>query len=185
MAKFLFVFFAFFLNFIKSQDSYSCLSTQPELNSDCHAKSNSNSLCCYLVSQASSGKRCAWIKNSEFKNTTLVLNDITYSVDCGSGAGSNALTGFYNFKPYEQPQTPLNLPMVPCGVIRPNTLRDCSDFSEMTNSCCFYSSSVGTGCYYIGRKYVGRNSFNNMTVECSSYWHRIGLILILGLLILM
>ena len=63
-----------------------------------------------------------------------------------------------------------------CGKNSPKKKEDCTDYSELSNSCCLFSKGDIKACLHIGRKYIGdfkKTTFKiegeDLDVECKSY----------------
>ena len=95
-------------------------------------------------------------------------------MDCGISEDNY---GLYEFEEYH-PRHGLELPFLSCGEKNPKKKMDCLEYSEITNSCCFFKDNSGkSACYYIGRRYSGdlkEKSFNyegnQITYECNSFY---------------
>jgi hypothetical protein len=61
----------------------------------------------------------------------------------------------YNEKYYEKQCIPNRNIQSSCGKPTPSIIKDCSDSSTDTNSCCFSKTDTSTSCVWYGSKYVG------------------------------
>lgn len=75
----------------------------------------------------------------------ITLNGYSYTIDCGEGLG--AICG--------------NVP-------NPLSYKDCSQFSTVANSCCYYEYLSDTGCVWLGQPYLGELSTNGIKLICST-----------------
>ena len=53
-----------------------------------------------------------------------------------------------------------------CGLNRPTIDKDCFDYSNSTNACCFYSYAGDTGCVLLNTRYKGGKQYGGLIVEC-------------------
>jgi len=53
-----------------------------------------------------------------------------------------------------------------CGLKRPSEEKDCLDYSNTTNACCFYSYAGDTGCVLLNTRYKGGKQYGGLIVEC-------------------
>ena len=150
----------FLIKIIKTQG---CSSIQSSIRYDCFKYSDSENYCCFK----GVGENCTLIK----KDTNQTNNG---SLDCGI---SDQNYGLYEFEEYH-PRPSLNLPFQGCGEKSPNKKQDCLEYSEISNSCCFFKDAKGSkGCYSIGRRYIcdlkeKKFEYNNDTItyECNSFY---------------
>ena len=64
--------------------------------------------------------------------------------------------GKYEFEQYHPKQDFDDLGFQACGKFNPKKRNDCTDYSEISNSCCYFKNSKGQkACFHIGRKYIG------------------------------
>ena len=116
-----------------------CSSIKPNIKYDCYKYSAQETFCCYN----SIGKNCTSIYKNDIKNNP--------GLDCGI---SEENYGLYEFEEYHPKQPLDDLPFQTCGEKEPKKKQDCLEYSEISNSCCFFKEGGKTGCYYIGRKYT-------------------------------
>ena len=86
--------------------------------------------------------------------------------------------GKYEFDQYHPKQDfDDDLGFQACGKYNPKNRNDCTDYSEISNSCCYFKNSKGQkACFHIGKKYIGDfkekstniNGFS-VTYECKSF----------------
>ena len=155
----LFSFISLF-NIIHSQN---CTSIgNPSIRYDCFKYSTPEEYCCFDNIK----KACSLINKNDIQNN--------YNLDCGISENNY---GLYEFEEYH-PRHQLNLPFLSCGEKNPTKKMDCLEYSEITNSCCFFKGPNGeNACYYIGRRYSGElkeKSFkyegNTIKYECNSFY---------------
>ena len=134
--------FLFFVPFVICDDQ-ECVKTSPKNRYDCFKKSSSNKLCCYK-----SGENCKVIEK-------LSDNPDNYDYDCGI---VNNNVGEYEFSIYHPISSNENkIGFQTCGAKKPKKKKDCTDYSQLTNSCCYFEGKEKKGCYSIGKKYSGPN----------------------------
>ena len=134
--------FLFFVPFVICDDQ-ECGNTSPKNRYDCFKKSSSNKLCCYK-----SGENCKVIEK-------LSDNPDNYDYDCGI---VNNNVGEYEFSIYHPISSNENkIGFQTCGAKKPKKKKDCTDYSQLTNSCCYFYGNGIDGCYSIGKKYSGPN----------------------------
>ena len=132
--------FIFLFNIIQSQDECTSITDSSTIKYDCFKHSTAKEYCCY--------------NNASYPCLLINKTDIEKhpELDCGI---SDDNYGLYEFEEYH-PKSSLELPFLSCGEKNPKEKGDCLEYSELTNSCCFFKNSAGaTGCYYIGKRYSG------------------------------
>jgi len=135
--------FLFFMTFTKCDDSSSsCGEENPTNRNDCLKASTSNKLCCYDHSK----KQCEVIKYSELK-------ELDENIDCGVVNNNVGEYEFSIYHPYFSSQ--YNRDYQTCGSKKPKKAKDCTKYSQLTNSCCFFDINGEKGCYSIGKKFSG------------------------------
>ena len=156
-------FLSLIIVFSFTQEEGICNETiEVDSRNDCFAKSVPNGFCCY---------------NSTFNKCKIILKtelNISKEYDCGI---TDEYYGKYEFGQYH-PKQDLNLDFETCGTIDPKKKKDCTDYSEISNSCCLLTSKANgkKSCFHIGRKYTGNfkeSTFkidgNEYAVECRSF----------------
>ena len=151
--------FIFLIKIIQTQN---CSTIQPSIRYDCFKYSDSENYCCFK----GVNENCALIKKDAIQS-----NNSNY--DCGI---SDHNYGLYEFEEYH-PRPSLGLPFQGCGEKSPDKKEDCLEYSEISNSCCFFKDKNGNkGCYSIGRRYIGdlkekKFEYNSDTItyECNSF----------------
>ena len=159
---------------LSQEDETACTKQKPTSRNDCFAISVPNGYCCYNKTEIEKGTEteaktevnCQFIAKDKLKEN----NDI----DCGI---TDEYYGKYEFGQYHPEQELDNLGFETCGKYKPSKKEDCTDYSEISNSCCLFSLDGKKSCLHIGRKYVGdfkKKSFtidNNKQVEyeCKSF----------------
>ena len=144
-----------------------CNNTIPSSRNDCFAISVPNGYCCYKPPEtgAKTQTNCTSITKEALKKT----ND----VDCGI---TDENYGKYEFGQYHPDQGSDNLGFETCGKYNPSKKEDCTDYSEISNSCCLFTIGGKKKCLHIGRKYIGdfkKKSISidseNVEYECKSF----------------
>ena len=141
--------FLFFVPFVICDDCED--NTNPSNRYDCLKLSSSNKLCCY------DGNSCKSIND---------LKDNTNNYDCGIVKGS---VGEYEFSIYHPiPSDDIGIGFQTCGAKKPKKKKDFTNYSQLTNSCCYFESKEDNkkkGCYSIGKKYSGPNEEISATIN--------------------
>ena len=139
-----------------------CKDIRPNNRNDCFSISVSDGYCCYN----SEGKNCEFISKEKLKNN--------YKLDCGISEDNYEK---YEFGEYHPKQDFPEIEFQTCGTYRPQKKEDCTDYSELTNSCCLFKANGKKGCFLIGRRFDSdlkeENSFaynKTLTIsyECNS-----------------
>ena len=146
---------------LSQEDEAECTSKEPTSRNDCFAISVPNGYCCYK----DSGGHCKYTKREDLKNSK--------EYDCGI---TNENYGKYEFGQYHPDQDSDNLGFETCGEYNPSKKEDCTDYSEISNSCCLFTIDNKKTCLHIGRKYVGDFKKKTATIdgkqveyECKSF----------------
>ena len=156
---FFFLYLISIIPIIKSNDceSESNLTTRY----DCLKHSTSNERCCF--SNSNSNSSCKLLKFEE------VSKNVDY--DCGA---KDLVYQEYDFSQYHPNQDSVSsqINFISCGKLKPSKKSQCTKYSQITNSCCFFRSGGGQACFYIGKKYTGphKKMYMNgdVSFECSS-----------------
>lgn len=149
------------ISYVNSQ----CGATVPYTNTDCLKLSDSNNYCCFTYNGINS-KQCVTVGIASFIPTA------NPTLDCGVGAGT-LITHFANTKTYVNPAQTGNSQYAQaalgpaCGPMYPGKAEDCSPFSTMENSCCYYEIDGKTGCNSLGKRYVGTTTYGVVKVTCN------------------
>lgn len=126
--------------------------TNPNNRYDCLKFSTSNVLCCYKSENSPS---CEEKNFSELKN-------LKNTIDCGV---VDNRVGEYEFSIYHPNLSgQKNIGFQTCGAKKPKKKKDCTNYSQLTNSCCYFSGDV-TGCYSIGKKYSDEDKEKKITIK--------------------
>ena len=127
---------------------------------DCFAISVPNGYCCFKPSNG-----CKFVKKGEINKNS--------EYDCGI---TEENYGKYEFDQYHPKQDLENLGFETCGKTSPKKKTDCTDYSELSNSCCLFTKDGTKSCLLIGRKYIGdykKTTFpfngGQIEVECKSF----------------
>ena len=131
---------------------------------DCFAISVPNGYCCFNPT----AEKCEIVE----------MGKLTNNLDCGI---TEENYGKYEFGQYHPEQEIKDLDFVTCGKTNPSKKKDCTDYSEISNSCCLFTKGSDKACFHIGRKYIGNSNKNTfkikveegeeeeVTVECKSF----------------
>ena len=141
MSQRIFIAFILLLTFIEIIINGDCTLNQVENRNECFTNSTGDSYCCYN----STNKTCALISKKE-------LNTY-YEVDCGI---SDENYGKYDFGQY-YPNQLFDIGFKGCGKIDPKKENDCLDYSEVGNSCCYFTrkDTAESACFAIGKSFEG------------------------------
>jgi hypothetical protein len=166
-------------NLCNSQLVDSCSLLQPTTATDCHTLTNSNFFCCFSANDVQSSKSCVSLEQSKYKSSSITFHQgVGQNLDCGIGIlGQNTGDTFnHTLTTAVTNNNTLQLNMDVCGTRNPKEKKQCSDYSMLGNSCCFYTTNtgVGTGCYYLGQRYVGNATYSGYTIDCSAGFLTIG-----------
>ena len=55
---------------------------------------------------------------------------------------------------------------------QPDTLNDCTQYSDDGRSCCRFKYGTNIGCIYVPFRYLGETTVGDMTVTCNSHFLR-------------
>ena len=160
MLKMFFILFIFlsFFELIQNDDD-ECYK-EPSSRNDCFTISNSTYYCCYKE------KKCILIPKNDSKSIQ--------EADCGISEDNYGKYEFGQYHP-SQSQFDLDLGFQTCGKSNPKKKEDCSDYSDLSNSCCFFTYDGKNACFGIGRKFIkgeeNKFTFDNKEVsyECNSF----------------
>ena len=146
---------------IQNISSSYCGSYIPYDGSSCFQYTNESSICCFLRGNFEGNYHTmCYPFNREiyYKMSRKVkINGYTYSVDCGESRGTL------------------------CGdVVNPVNYKDCSIYSKLDNSCCFYKYyyktdneskdwEVETNCVWLGTGDIGEMSYKRLQIICGDY----------------
>ena len=115
-----------------------CNNSRADNRNDCFTYSNSDGYCCYDASN----NKCFQVKKED-------LGKKNY--DCGITEDN---FGKYEFQQYQVKQEDIPLGFQTCGKKSPEKFEDCSKYSEITNSCCYFHDEQAAKkvCFSIGKK---------------------------------
>ena len=122
-----------------------------------------NKYCCYDLST----NKCFPIEKGKLKAQS------SSNIICQF---SDENLGKYEFEQYH-PKQDFDIGFETCGKYQPSKKEDCTDYSEISNSCCYFKHPNGKkACFHIGRKYIGdfkekTTEINGVSVtyECKSF----------------
>ena len=121
---------------------------------DCLKFSTSNKLCCYNPKGS-----CEEVDFSKLKNKSETL-------DCGV---VDNRVGEYEFSIYHPNLSGQNkVGFQTCGAKKPKKAKDCTKYSQLTNSCCYFIIDGEKVCYSIGKKFSGEKK-NSYEIEGIKY----------------
>ena len=110
---------------------------EPKSRNECFSVSHAGSYCCY------NGEKCISIKKEELGDDP--------KLDCGI---TEENYGEYEFDEYHPKQDiGVEMGLQTCGKQKPENVEDCTEYSELSNSCCFFKNGDKQGCFLIGKKY--------------------------------
>ena len=159
----IFILFLSLFNIILTEgNEETCSGVNAAIRYDCFKHSTSKQYCCFN----NQGSTCTPVNKTDLKDN--------YKLDCGV---TEENYGLYEFEEYH-PRPLLDLPFLGCGEKNPEEKEDCLEYSEISNSCCFFKDNTGKkGCYYIGRRYSGdleeksfRYNEKSYKYECNSFF---------------
>ena len=151
-------------SFSQGDDTYkdACNKTEATSRNDCFSRSVPNRYCCFV-----SPNQCQSISRNELNSTQ--------KYDCGITEDNYGKYEFGQYHP-DQPEALKDLGFETCGKSSPKKKEDCTDYSEISNSCCLFTKNDAKACLHIGRKYISdsnKNTFkignDDITVECKSF----------------
>ena len=147
------------------------------IKSDCNSTTATSRYDCFEYS--TSNKRCCFKELSSACIEVSLSDSYTTSYDCGA---KDPVYQEYSFTQYHPTPDVVSdqINFVACGKIKPTKKSDCTKYSQITNSCCFFHSTGGQSCFAIGKKYTGPNKKMNVagdvTYECNSQFLKISFI---------
>ena len=103
----------------------------------------------------------------------MKFEEVSKNVDYDCGA-KDLVYQEYDFSQYHPNQDSVSsqINFISCGKLKPSKKSQCTKYSQITNSCCFFKSGGGQACFYIGKKYTGPHKKMDMngdvSFECSS-----------------
>ena len=164
----IYFFFLYLISIIQIIKSNDCVNeSTPITRYDCLKHSTSNERCCF----SNSNSKCTLVKFEELsKNEGL---------DCGA---KDLVYQEYDFSQYHPNQDSVSsqINFISCGKLKPSKKSQCTKYSQITNSCCFFRTTGGQACFAIGKKYTGPNKkmtvAGDVTYECNSCFLKISLI---------
>ena len=160
MSKKNYITFILLLSFIKEIINQ-CESITPKNRNDCFTYSSPGSYCCYKKDIKTNEEKCVSIEKENLSTS--------YELDCGV---SEENYGKYEFGQYHPKQSIELEGFTGCGVINPKSKSDCVEYSELSNSCCFFQKDNDKACFYIGKKFDRKDkdlSFDGYSIKCKSF----------------
>ena len=129
--------------------SHECGVYPPKNASYCfnHFENPDNKICCMLTDRQTNNSFCKLVDDSLFDHTTYE----NYDMECRN-------------------DTDIHLIGYPCGNPDPQSVDDCSDFSESKNPCCFYQNKFTgrTSCFFLGQlTSTTLITYDKETINCS------------------
>ena len=128
-----------------------------ENRNDCFVYSTPKAYCCY---NSEGEDKCQLVPKNDLSSKS--------NLDCGI---TNENYGKYEFGQYHPKQVFTLEGFQGCGVFDPKDKEDCIEYSELSNSCCFFKKGVEKACFSIGKKFDGKNTkfnYKDYEVECNS-----------------
>ncbi len=153
----IYFFFLYLISIIPIIKSIECGKETQKTRYDCLKNSTSNERCRFHNS------KCELIKFEEVSKYE--------DYDCGA---KDLVYQEYDFSQYHPNQDSVSsqINFISCGKLKPSKKSQCTKYSQITNSCCFFRSGGGQACFYIGKKYTGphKKMYMNgdVSFECSS-----------------
>ncbi len=132
--------FLFFVPFVICEGEEICEGATSNNRYECFKKSSSNKLCCYDNGQ------CHELDS---------LKKNTKNYDCGIVNNNVEEYEFSIYHPISSDENDIGFQT--CGAKKPKKKKDCTDYSQLTNSCCYFYGNGIDGCNSIGKKYSGPN----------------------------
>ena len=114
---------------------------------DCFTNSTSDKYCCYNPEK----KTCSLVEKKDLYKTEF---------DCGISEDNY---GKYEFQQYH-PDDNLEIGFQTCGNKIPEKFEDCFKYSEITNSCCYFTKGDKKACLFIGKKYDTKGKENSYKI---------------------
>ena len=160
------LFILLIITFSLCQGSNNCSAENPKSRNDCFANNVAGGYCCFN----STNSLCQIVKRENITSNKVF--------DCGI---TEENYGKYEFGQYHPQQEALKeLDFETCGKTNPSKKKDCTDYSEISNSCCLFTKGSDKACFHIGRKYISNSNKNTfkitvengeeeVTVECKSF----------------
>jgi hypothetical protein len=133
------------------------INPDPTSISDCYVTPESQNYCCFTEMTYNTTKNNMCIlfpKNIAFilphiKQMNLsTANPIDINIDCGN-------TNYYNNT---------------CGLPNPKDINDCKKYSNDTNACCLFQSSLSSLCFYNDIKTESTELIFGYTIQCHSIY---------------
>ena len=161
-----FIYF-FILNFglFFSQTTGYCGSFTPKDENSCFEYTTNDTLCCSLMSYQNNYYNvfmCYPFSYIDYINSpnTIKFNGYPYSINCGVSLGTM------------------------CGTVNsPVSYLDCSQFSTLSNTCCYYSYKGRSNCVWLDTPSKGELEYNGLILTCSSNYIKIKISLLIALLL--
>jgi hypothetical protein len=135
--------------------SVPCGSYLPKDTTSCTASNTNDEYCCLLQTYINNVMvgTCYPIPKIQYLGLQdqMVLNDVTYSVDCGIEMGTN------------------------CGnIYSPKGYLDCGRFSTATSACCYWEYQGDTGCVWLGGTQAGVVEYKGLSIVCEAAFLKVG-----------
>ncbi len=150
---------------IFSQTTGYCGSFSPKDGNSCFDYSTNDTLCCNLMAYQNNYYNvfmCYPFSYTEYINSpkTIDFNGLHYTIDCGISLGTL------------------------CGTVdSPVSYLDCSQFSTLTNTCCYYSYQRKSNCVWLDTPSKGELEYNGLSIICSGYYIKIKIMLFIALVL--
>ena len=125
---------------------------EPVSRNDCFKASSSSYYCCFN----SNNNKCISIQKNKLGNLSFL--------DCGI---SEENYGKYEFGEYH-PKMDFDIGFQTCGTQSPKKVKDCTEYSELSNSCCWFKKGDKTACFSIGKKHDKKNVKGNSNINGNS-----------------
>lgn len=139
------------LSFFGTIINEGCEDIQNPNRNDCFSFSTPDQYCCF-----DGTSQCKLVDKDKLKDY--------YQYDC-SITDSNY--GKYEFGQYH-PNQILKLDFISCGTYKPEKSEDCTEYSEINNSCCLFQRGNEKSCYFIGRESKQSGNYDGISINCYS-----------------
>ena len=131
--------------------------TSVSIRNDCFSVSLPNSYCCF----DGTGQKCVKVEKKELGEKP--------EYDCGITEENYGKYEFDEYHPKQEIEPDMGLQT--CGKQDPKNVEDCTEYSELGNSCCWFQNGGQQGCFLIGKRYDKdhiKGNFGDISYDCKS-----------------